>query len=111
MDFINFTSNQMFLYLSLISYLFSLTHTHQIAHTFRYHPFNIYHHLLLLLNASTEGGEDLEGGVNFLYPLHRSVQARMSIIMTMSPYTPPEAELKIDHGYHGDDDGDDEWMH
>ena len=59
---------------------------------------------------NTEGGEDLDGGVKFLYPLHRSVQARMAIVMTMSPYTPTEAELKVEHGYQGDDDGDDEWM-
>ena len=47
-----------------------------------------------------------------MYPLHRSVQARMAIVMTTSPYTPTEAELKVEHGYQGDDDdGDDEWMH
>ena len=36
----------------------------------------------------------------------------MAIVMTTSPYTPTEAELKVEHGYQGDDDdGDDEWMH
>ena len=70
------------------------------------------HHLLFLyFSTHAEGGEDLEGGVKFLYPLHRSVQARMAIVMTTSPYTPTEAELKVEHGYHGDEDGDDDWMH
>lgn len=58
----------------------------------------------------TEGGEDQEGGLRFMYRLHPSVEARMAVVVDKSPYTPADADLQVDSDYDSGPDDDDSWM-
>jgi hypothetical protein len=58
------------------------------------------------LEETTREGKE-EDCVVFIYPLHPSVQRKMSVVVTTSPYDPDPLDLVIDKNYHFNDDGDD----
>ena len=58
----------------------------------------------------TEGGEDQEGGLRFLYRLHPSVEARMAVVVDKSPLTPADEDLEVDSDYESGPDDEDSWM-